>query len=192
MKRLAAAGFSLLLLCGPALADEAASPERLALAKQVMELNGSAAIYANYEKNLDAMLAQVHKMMPTADEAMMGDIKKMAVEEFNAVRPGLMDETIKIYARHFSEADLKALLAFYQSDAGKHFAAEMPNLTAEVVKLTEPFNKRFMARLQDYLIKKIAAQAAEAQKDGAAPEPKSPEAKSGQPNSSEKPERQGK
>ena len=78
-----------------------------------------------------------------------------------------------IYARHFSEDDLKALIAFYKSDAGKHFAAELPAVSQECVALNVPFTKRFMARIGQYMAEKIAAQNAArnaAQDRGPAPE----------------------
>jgi hypothetical protein len=160
MRKYIAAAFLAFTLAIPAFAADEVAPERLALAKQVMELSGATAVYNNYDKNLDTMLGQLRQYMPNADEQMITDIKKMAIEEFAAVKPALMENAAELYARRFSEDDLKALVAFYKSEAGKHFAAAMPELSAECIKLMEPFNKRFMARLQAYIADKVAAQKA--------------------------------
>jgi uncharacterized protein len=160
MKIAAVAALALAVACGAARADDTIAPERLALAKQVMELSGASKVYDNYDKNLDMMVAQIRQSLPPVDDATIADIKKIAVEEFAAARPQLMDGAIKIYARHFSESDLKTLIAFYKSEAGQHFSAELPAISTECMQLNVPFTKSFMARLQQYIAAKIAAQSA--------------------------------
>ncbi len=163
------AAATLALLIPAAHAEDSASPQSLALAKQVMELNGSAAAYENYDKNLDRMVEQLKASMPGVDDATIADIKKIAVEEFTAYRPTLIDGIAHSYAKHFSERDLKALVAFYKSDAGKHFAAETPAVTQEILDLNAPFTRRFLQRFREYIASKIAADAAKTA------EPASPE-----------------
>lgn len=158
MKFLATLCFSVALLSGAALAEDEISPARVELAKQVMQVSGAAQAYDNYEKNLDLMVGQIRQYMPGADDATMADIKKIAVDEFAAYKPTLMNNAAAVYAKHFSEKDLKALLAFYKTEAGKHFAAEMPSLSSESIKLTEPFTQRFMVRLQGYIAARVAAE----------------------------------
>jgi hypothetical protein len=161
MRILAGTALALLLAVGSARAEDAVAPQRVALAKQVMELSGATKLYDNYDKNLDTMLVQLRQSMPNLDDATAADIKKMAVEEFNASKPEMIEGTATIYARHFSERDLKALVAFYKSDAGQHFTTELPAVMTESMQLMAPFNKRFYGRLQQYIADKIAAQAAE-------------------------------
>ncbi len=158
MKKYFAAVVLAVCLVSPALADEDISPERLALAKQVMELNGSSAAFDNYDKNLDLMVSQLLADKPNVDEKVVADLKKIVVEEFNAYRPTLVDGAIKIYARHFSESDLRALIVFYKTEAGQHFASEMPKLTAENVQLMAPFVKHLVERVKQYVADKAASQ----------------------------------
>jgi Uncharacterized protein conserved in bacteria len=164
-KALAALALSLAFAV-PAFAADEIAPERLALAKQVMELNGSSAAYSDYGKNLDRMVDQLLQSMPGADDATVADIKKIAVEEFNAYRPTLIDGIVKVYAKHFTEKDLKALIAFYKSDAGKHFSAEIPAVSQECMDLSTPFMTRFLDRIRQYIAAKIAAEAAKAPPEG--------------------------
>jgi hypothetical protein len=169
MRLLAAAALAFAVALPAAGAEDAVSPARLALAKQVMELNGSAAAYADYGKNLDRMVEQLRQSMPGADDATIADIKKIAVEEFDAYRPTLIDGVVRVYAKHFSERDLKALVAFYKSDAGKHFAAEIPAVSQECMDLTAPFMTRFLERIREYIRAKIAAEAAKTPPEAPAP-----------------------
>jgi hypothetical protein len=162
MRILAATALAFLVAFPAARAEDQISPERTALAKEVMELNGSAAAYSDYGKNLDRMVDNLLQSMPGADDATVADIKKIAVEEFNAYRPTLVDGIVKVYAKHFTEKDLKALIAFYKSDAGKHFAAEIPAVSQECMDLSTPFMTRFLDRVRQYIAAKIAAEAAKA------------------------------
>lgn len=168
MKFLATLAVTVALVSGTAMAEDDIAPARLELAKQVMQLSGATAAYDSYEKNLDLMVGQIRQYMPGADDATMADIKKIAVEEFTAFKPTLMENAAKVYAKHFTDKDLKGLIAFYKTDAGKHFAAEMPALSSESVKLTEPFTQRFMARLQEYIAGRVAAEQKKAQEQAPA------------------------
>jgi len=161
MKLFSAFALTALLLSGVAHAEDAVSPKRLALAKEVMSLNGSGAVYDHFDQTLDAMIAQVRRNLPGADDQVIADIKKIAIEEFTAVKPELIEKTAEVYARHFSEGDLRALIVFYKTPAGKRFAAELPALSNEIVKLNEPFNTRFTARLKVYILDYMAKQQAE-------------------------------
>jgi uncharacterized protein len=158
MRIVAATGLAVLLAFGAARADDAIAPERLALAQQVLSLSGASKVYDNYDKNLDAVITQLRQSMPGMDDSMVADLKKIAIEEFNAARPEMVAGTINVYARHFTESDLKALIAFYKSDAGQHFAAELPAVSTECMQLNVTFTRRFMARFQQYIATKIAGQ----------------------------------
>jgi hypothetical protein len=165
MKLLATTGLALLLAFTAASADDTVSPQHLALAKEVMALNGSTAAYNNYNKNLDMMMDQLREHLPGIDDQSMVEIKKIATEEFAAAKPALLEATAALYAKHFTERDLKAQIAFYKTEAGKHFAAELPSLSTESLRLTEPFNQRFMARLREYIVTRMAPKQTETAPD---------------------------
>lgn len=194
MKVLFAASLAFLLLGSASQAEDNIAPAKLELAKQVMLLSGATAAYDSYEKNLDLMVNQIRQYMPGADDATMADIKKIAVEEFTAYKPTLMENAAKVYAQHFTDKDLKGLIAFYKTDAGKHFAAEMPALSSESVKLTEPFTQRFMARLQEYIATRVAAEQKKAQEQAPAGKDQktSEQPKGSEPSKSDQSKSQGK
>jgi hypothetical protein len=160
MRIVAGTALAMLLAFGSCRAEDAIAPERLALAKEVMTLSGGLKVYDDYQKYLDTMIAHLRRTIPSVDEATAGDVKKMAMEEFTACKPEMIEGAAKIYARHFSEEELKALIAFYKTPAGQHLMAELPAVTAESATLVDPFNKRLMGRIQIYMADKIAAQQA--------------------------------
>lgn len=47
----------------------------------------------------------------------------------------LVDMLLPVYKRHFTEGDLDAIIAFYQTDAGKKLAQETPLLTKEAMEI---------------------------------------------------------
>lgn len=52
-----------------------------------------------------------------------------------------------IYAAHLEEADIDALLAFYQGAAGKKLAAAMPAITAEAAKMGSEYGQRLLQEI---------------------------------------------
>ena len=53
---------------------------------------------------------------------------------------------IPIYAKHYDEDDIKALIAFYESPTGKKFVDTMPAITDEAMK---QFMKDYMPKMMD-------------------------------------------
>lgn len=47
----------------------------------------------------------------------------------------LVDMLLPVYKKHFAESDLDAIIAFYQTDAGKKLAQETPLLTKEAMEI---------------------------------------------------------
>ncbi len=165
MRKLLAAAVLAVALVAPAFAADEISPERVALAKEVIELSGANKVYDNFDKNLDMVMGQMMQDKPNVDQATIDDIKKMMKEEFAAFKPQMIDNAVKIYARHFSEDDLRAMIAFYKSDAGQHLSAELPAISQETAQMNVEFMKHFMARMQKYMADKIAAQKAAADQE---------------------------
>lgn len=149
---LVAAGLSF-GLCTSAVwaADPAPSPTQLALAKELIEANGTTQTLLSV-RQIDQSMAQASKMGPGLDEKTMAMMKKVMTEEFDAARPALKEEVAKIFATRLSEADMKALITFYHSEAGQHLAAAQPQITEDAAALMTPVMQRMMRRLMMELI----------------------------------------
>jgi uncharacterized protein len=59
------------------------------------------------------------------------EIMPVLVQRFNERRKELIQEVAKIYAKRVTVADMKAMTAFFSSEAGKRFVALQPELTRE-------------------------------------------------------------
>jgi hypothetical protein len=47
----------------------------------------------------------------------------------------MVEDTIPIYQRHFSKADVEAITAFYVSPAGQHYVSESPSLMLDTMSM---------------------------------------------------------
>jgi len=111
----------------PALAQTAApSPNSILIAKQIIEIKG-------VNKLLDPLIRGVvekvkNQFMQTnfmwAKD--LNDVAETLVKQYEPRTSELVDESARIYASHFTEAELKQILAFYQTPTGRKMIAEEP------------------------------------------------------------------
>ena len=75
---------------------------------------------------------------------------------------GMLDDTIPVYQKHLSKADVDAMIAFYSTPTGKKLLREQPAIAAESMQAMGPRMQKAMSEIMD----RIAAKAkAEAEKD---------------------------
>jgi hypothetical protein len=70
--------------------------------------------------------------------------------------PGLLENTAKIYARHFSEGEMHDMIAFYKSDTGKRVVTEMPALMRESMQMSVEISQRIVQRFIQYMQERAA------------------------------------
>jgi hypothetical protein len=77
------------------------------------------------------------------------DLQKDLTESIKAIAPGfekrrseIVDIIASVYATRFTEAELKALLAFYTSAVGKKFVAQLPSVLEESFIKTQEWGGR--------------------------------------------------
>lgn len=136
----------------------APSPGALLLAKQIVELKGARQLFTPLVRGV---VEKVKDQFMQTNFMWAKDLNEVAasLEKDYAPRVDeLVDMSARIYASHFTEAELKQLLAFYQSPVGRKAITEEPkaldesmagggnwgdNLSDEVlVKMREEMKKR--------------------------------------------------
>jgi hypothetical protein len=151
-KALAALALSLAFVA-PAFADDAIPAAKLAAAKQLIQVSGADALFGSVDGLTDAMVAQVKKSAPGIDDDAVNHLKAIVREEFSKAVPAMLDETIKLYARHFSEAEMRDMIVFYGSPTGKRVVSEMPALMRESMQISVQTSnviiQRFIAYMQE-------------------------------------------
>jgi len=128
MKRFSAVIFlaALGLLIKPALADDASAR---ALASKLIDMtSGKENMRAGFDAVINNVIdnMQQHGMPQTGVDELKAAVDKWYTTEINFedVRPKMIDA----YIKDFSEDDLKAIVAFYQSPIGQKAIKEMPDV----------------------------------------------------------------
>jgi hypothetical protein len=109
----------------------APSPASLLLAKQIVEIKGVKDMFEPVargviEKAKDGFLQNNFMWQKDIDEIALNMHK-----DYDARSAELVDATARIYASHFTEAELKTILTFYQSPLGRKMIAEEPKAMDE-------------------------------------------------------------
>ena len=134
--------FSLLLLASPALhAETPATASHVAEARRFLQLT-------RVDKLTVPAYAQVQQMFARRFAQAQGkDSQKPVLERYQAQANAALDqvvgwktlepELLELYTRAFSEAELKELVAFYQTPLGSKVLERMPQLMAMSAQLTQ-------------------------------------------------------
>ncbi|MDD0843147.1 DUF2059 domain-containing protein [Pseudomonas sp. Gutcm_11s] len=134
----AACSLLLLLVCGPLLADPASHAVE---AKRFLELTRADKLAVPAYMQVRQMFAQrfVQAGGNEVQKALLERYQAQAVTALDkVVGEGKLDnELVSLYTDAFTEAELKELLAFYQTPVGRKVLEQMPQLMAHSAQLTQ-------------------------------------------------------
>lgn len=129
-------GLLLIGLAGPVAAQSPAqgpSPAAILLAKQIVEIKGARQLFTPLVRGV---VEKVKDQFMQTNFMWAKDLNEVAanLEQQYAPRVDeLIDMSARIYASHFTESELKQLLAFYQSPVGRKAVVEEPKALDESV-----------------------------------------------------------
>lgn len=92
---------------------------------KMMEVSGT---NASYQGMIKQMISSFRAQQPNASEEAMATMEK-TLNEFSMSK--LVDKLMPVYQKHLTEKDLKGIIAFYESPAGKNYAAKVPMIMQE-------------------------------------------------------------
>lgn len=104
---------------------------------KVIELSGTAG-------PMKMAKEQILKMIPSDKQAAF-------IVEFDATLPGLYEKMAKVYMETYTKADIKAMLAFYESPVGK----KMNEKSGEVAEKTMAAGQEWGESLQGIMMKYV-------------------------------------
>ena len=107
------------------------SPAAILLAKQIVDVKG---VKSMFEPMVRGVVQKVKDAFMQTNFMWSKDLNEVAaiVQKDDDPRLNeLIDQTARIYASHFTEAELKNILAFYQSPVGRKMVAEEPKALDE-------------------------------------------------------------
>ncbi|MFQ5588810.1 MAG: DUF2059 domain-containing protein [Nitrospiria bacterium] len=92
------------------------------VARELLEVSGATKMAPAVTEQL---IQQQRKMMPDIPEAFWKEfLQEVDPEELNKKMTG-------IYAKHFSMDEMKKIIAFYKTEAGKKFTTKLPEIAQE-------------------------------------------------------------
>jgi hypothetical protein len=126
----------------PAAAPKA-SPTAMLLAKELIDLKGAASAYdplvngvIEYHKNFYLQTnPTLQRDLNQVAQKLAGDLAPRKAE--------MQQELTRIYAAHFTEQELKEVLAFYKTPLGKKLIAEEPKALEESMKAADDWSRQF-------------------------------------------------
>ena len=114
---------------------------------KMQQVNGSAgSISAMYPQ----IVAQLKSAKPGVTDEQWAAVKK---EVFDVEVAELSKQLIPIYKKHFTQEEVKAIIAFYESPTGKKLAEQTPLITVESMQISQVWGMGLFAKIQAYLDK---------------------------------------
>lgn len=126
----------------PAWADEAARQAVVAEIFRIMRLDKV------LEQSLgNTIIDQIKSEYPYLDPGTEADLREIISDSARELHPGMILFTGQFMSKHFTEEELKQVLAFYQSDVGRKTIEIMPKMVQEMVNWTPQAVDKVIPRL---------------------------------------------
>src|SRR6185437_13332130 len=100
----------------------------MATARQLVTVTGATALFSPL---VAGVVEQAKLLYLQQNPALRKDLNEIAAKMRKDLQPRFKeveDEVAQLYAQHFSEQELKEILAFYQSPVGKKVLQEQPKV----------------------------------------------------------------
>ena len=139
-----------LLLAGPALAQQP-TPSALKTAGEIVKVTGPLELFTPI---VPGVVEQSRQFFVQQNPMITADINEVAAQvrkDYEARISEVTTKVIEIYASNLSEQELKDILAFYTSPAGKKFLVAQPKIVDESLK----FAQEWANSLSDEVIGKM-------------------------------------
>jgi hypothetical protein len=141
--RMAALALALCVMSAPVYAQQP-SANSIAMAREILALKGSASLYEplvpGVIDRVRVINLQTNPMLQRPLEEVAASLRK---EYGKRVATELGDNLARFYAARFTEAELKSVLAFYKSTAGKKVIDEEPRVFEQFVEYLKGWQDKF-------------------------------------------------
>jgi len=149
--------FAIAMFTGLASAEEPA-PSALALAKELIVLKGSTQLW---DAVVPGVIEQAKGVFMQTNPALGKELNDVAAQlrtEYAPRASQLADQVAQLYAKTFTEQELKDALAFYKSPLGRKIVSEEPKVLDDgfrrIQEWTNKFSEEVMGRMRAEMKKK--------------------------------------
>ncbi|GEP00913.1 DUF2059 domain-containing protein [Methylobacterium haplocladii] len=129
------------------------SPSHLALAREVMFNSG---IARSFDSIIPALAEQIKKNTVTRPELGkdLDEVIKSLQPEMDLQKQRMIDVAGRIYAGRLNEAELKEIVAFFRSPAGKRYVETQPQVLDELVGAMQDWTQE----VSEYMMIRVRAE----------------------------------
>jgi uncharacterized protein len=149
----------LLLIAAPTRADEGAfDPERLAVARQMVEASGAAALVGQTLDIVSRQIAElVRRANPEHGQAAADIVETVLVPEAKRRAPEMLEAMARVYAERFTAEELQVILDFYRTPTGQKMVAAGPELVVEAQRLGQAWAQLIMQDSWAQIVERLKA-----------------------------------
>ena len=140
-----------LVAFGPAAHSQQPSAAAMSTAKEIVTVTGATTLF---NPLIAGVVEQAKLLFLQQNPGLSKDLNEVAAKMRNDLAPRfdeLVNDVARNYATHFTEQELKDVLAFYKSAAGKKLVSEQP----KVVDASMKFAQDWANKLSDEVIAKM-------------------------------------
>ena len=141
--RAGAVAAALLALCDYGFAQQKPTAAAIETAKEIVQIKGGENLFGSL---IPGVIEQGKAMFEQQNPALSKDLTTVAAKLRTELAPRMSEvniEVAKAYASHFSEAELKEMLAFYKSPLGRKMTSEEPKALAQAVNFAQEWAQKF-------------------------------------------------
>jgi hypothetical protein len=122
---------------------QAQTPASLAAAKELISLKGGATMFDPLVPGVIESAKNTY--LPTNPQLSkeLNEVSLQLRKEYDPKRAEILNEVSKIYAQHFTEQELKDLVAFYKTPLGKKMITEEPIALDQSLKAAQAWATKF-------------------------------------------------
>ncbi len=128
---------------------QAPDAARIAAAKQMMDVAGSAAQFDQVMPLMSQQMSQAFKNIAPGNATEIDDVFRQLVPKFIERKGELLDQIATLYATEMTLDELNAIVAFYKSPAGVKFASVQPKILRNSMALGQRWGQKIGAEFAD-------------------------------------------
>ena len=151
----AAAGPLALVALPAAMCAQAPNAERVAAAKELMQIAGVAKQFDEVMPYLMRQLAQSFTAIAPDKATQIGEVFGQLATKFVDRKGELIDEIAALYAEKLTLEELAALIAFYKSPIGTKFVAVQPEIMRQSIVAGQRWGARLGREIEEEARKEL-------------------------------------
>ena len=143
---------------GAQAADDVSAGERKKIV-ELMDVMGMKNITRQVSMSVAKQLAYgLKQAQPDIDRKAFDIVLSVSDEVLSARSDELLGKIVPLYAKHFTEAELDELLAFYRSPIGRKTTEAMPAVMQEGMELVATESQSSIPKIKDRVTEQLRAQ----------------------------------